>query len=51
MKGWYIQYLEKEELWYLTKHDGNKGISFEAWYYTSAELLTDLDKYLSKTYK
>ena len=48
MKGWHIQYLQDEELWYLTKIEGEEGITFEGWYYTSSELLTDLTKYLNK---
>jgi hypothetical protein len=44
--NWHIQYLEGEKLWYLTNHTDD-GISFEGWYYTSSELLTDLNKYLN----
>ena len=47
MIGWHIQYLKDEKLWYLTKHEVNDGIIFEGWYYTSSELITDLNKYLN----
>ena len=47
MNGWHIQYLVDENLWYLTKHEGDKGITFEGWYYTANELITDLNKYLN----
>lgn len=46
--GWHIQYLEDENLWYLTKLEGDHGIIFEGWYYTAGELLTDLGKYINK---
>lgn len=46
MIGWHIQYLKDEDLWYLTKHDNEVGIIFEGWYYTSDELITDLNTYL-----
>ena len=29
MVGWHIQYLQEEELWYLTKIDKEEGITFE----------------------
>ena len=48
MKGWHIQYLKDEDLWYLTKHEANDGITFEGWYYTANELLIDLNKYINK---
>jgi len=48
MKGWHIQYLKDEKLWYLTHSSEDHGIIFEGWYYTSSELLTDLTKYLNK---
>jgi hypothetical protein len=48
MLGWRIQYLEEEKLWYLTKDEADHGIIFEGWYYTTAELLTDLNKYINK---
>lgn len=47
MVGWHIQYLKDEDLWYLTKHDKEEGITFEGWYYTSNQLLQDLNKYLN----
>lgn len=46
MEGWHVQYLKDEKLWYLTQCSVDDGIIFEGWYYTSAELLTDLNKYL-----
>ncbi len=46
--GWHIQYLEDENLWYLTKLEGDHGIICEGWYYTAGELLTDLGKYINK---
>ena len=48
MVGWHIQYLKDEDLWYLTKFDKDDGITFEGWYYTSAQLLDDLNKYINK---
>ena len=47
MIGWHIQYLKDEKLWYLTKVEVDHGIIFEGWYYTSSELITDLNKYLN----
>ena len=47
MVGWHIQYLKDEDLWYLTNHDPEDGITFEGWYYTSAQLLDDLTKYIN----
>lgn len=36
-----LQWLEEEELWYLTIH-GEDGITFEGWYYGINEALADL---------
>ena len=49
--GWHIQYLQEEELWYLTKIDKEEGITFEGWYYTSDQLLKDLNNYLKNDNK
>lgn len=48
MNGWHIQYLEKEDLWYLTSHSPEDGVIFEGFYYSAEELLTDLAKYITK---
>jgi len=51
MVGWHIQYLQDEELWYLTKIEGEEGITFEGWYYTSDQLMKDLNNYLKNENK
>ena len=41
-KSYSLQWLDEEELWYLTIHEGDDGITFEGWYYTVDEALKDI---------
>lgn len=47
-KSYNLQWLEDEDLWYMTIHDPKEGIVFEGWYYTVDEALEDVRREADK---
>jgi hypothetical protein len=41
-KSYSLQWLDEEELWYLTIHEDGIGITFEGWYHNVDQALKDI---------